>query len=70
MNEQQYNLINPYKPILALFVKTGEYVGGADNLIPIYEREFSTTVNGRCPSCFGAMLLDCWSKINEYERNM
>ena len=70
MTEHQYNLVKPYKEVIMLFMKCGEYIGGADSLIPIYEKEFHTNVNSRCSSCFGAMLLDVGSKINEYERNM
>lgn len=53
-----------------MFINHHEYVGGADGLVPIYEQQFSTTVNTRCPGCFGAMLIDVGSRILEYERNL
>lgn len=67
MDEAKYNLLKPYKEICNLFMRCGEYVGGAENLVPIYEKEFSTEVNTRCPGCFGAMLLDVGKKIMDYE---
>ena len=70
MVQVDYDKLKPYKEVCKLFAKCGEYVGGADGLIPIYESMFSTTINGRCPGCFGAMLLDVNNKIKEYERNM
>jgi hypothetical protein len=70
MDSNQYEKLIPYAGICELFAKCGEYVGGADSLIPIYEAMFSTTINGRCPGCFGAMLLDVNNKIKEYERNL
>lgn len=70
MTKEIYDKLIPYAGICDLFAKCGEYVGGADNLVPIYETMFSTTVSTRCPGCFGAMLLDVNNKIKEYERNM
>ena len=70
MVQVDYDKLKPYKEVCSLFAKCGEYVGGADALIHIYESMFSTTINGRCPGCFGAMLLDVNNKIKEYERNM
>ena len=70
MTKEHYNKLIPYAGICELFAKCGEYVGGGDSLIPIYESMFSTTINGRCPGCLGAMLLDVNNKIKEYERNM
>lgn len=70
MDSEKYNKLLPYAGICDLFAKCGEYVGGADSLIPIYEALFLTTINGRCPGCFGAMLLDVNNKIKEYERNL
>jgi hypothetical protein len=70
MNENEYEKVKPYKNICELFAKCGEYIGGAENLVPIYESMFATTINGKCPGCFGAMLLDVNNKIKEYERRL
>lgn len=67
MDEAKYNLLKPFKEVCNLFMKCGEYVGGAESLVAIYEKEFSTSVNQRCSSCFGAMLFDVGEKIKEYE---
>lgn len=67
MIKEIYDKLKPYKEVCELFAKCGEYTGGADSLVFVYEREFSTTVNTRCPGCFGAMLLDVNNKIKEYE---
>jgi len=70
LTKQQYELMLPYKPIIDLFMKCKEYVGGGDGLLAIYEEQFATKVSARCPGCFGAMLIDCHNRMKQYESNM
>ena len=69
MTENCYISIKPYIPVIKLFAKCGECVGGLDGLFPIYEREFNLgqKVNSRCNSCVAEMLLNLNRLITEYE---
>jgi len=70
MTESCYISIKPYLHIIQLFAKSGEYIGGADGLFPIYEREFNLgqKVNQSCSSCVSAMLLHLAQMIKDYEQ--
>lgn len=72
INKEQYNTLLPYKPIVELFNKCGEYVGGIDNIIPFYENNFNAgnKINSGCRDCIGAMLLHIYQLILEHERGM
>lgn len=70
MTKEQYDNINPYKPIIQLFAKTGEYVGGAENLFNYMAKEFLMVNQQGCPGCKAAILLKANELINEYEGNL
>lgn len=70
VDKEQYNKLNPYKPIVQLFAKCGEYVGGADGLFQIMHNDFGMELNTSCISCMAAMLTKANELINEYEGNM
>ena len=69
MTKECYISITPYIPIIKLFAKTGECIGGIENLIPIYEREFNLglKVNSSCHTCIAEMLLNLNRMVTEYE---
>ena len=68
MTKEFYDKVQAYRGIIDTFAKCGEYVGGGDGLVSLYEAEYSTKVETRCPGCFGAMLLDFKNKITDYEK--
>lgn len=64
----RYLKLLPYKPIVQLFAKSGEYVGGADGLFQIMHNDFGMELNTSCVSCMAAMLTKANELINEYEK--
>lgn len=69
MTIEQYNKIAPYKEVVQLFAKCGEYVGGCDGLFQIMHKEHGMELNTGCQSCMSAMLIRANELINEYESN-
>lgn len=72
MTKHQYDRCSPYKDICSMFVKTGEYVGGADGLFDFYKDAFNSGVslNTGCNDCKGAALIHVNQMLNDYERDM
>lgn len=68
--KEQYDKINPYKEVIQLFAKCGEYVGGCDGLFEFMAKEFNMDGNTRCPSCMSAMLLRANQVIEKYEQRI
>ena len=77
LTEQQYNSILPYKPIVEMFVSTGNYVGGADGLFDYLEASGLATepILRTCNECragflkFTNTLLKLYEKQNENKTN-
>ena len=70
MTSEQYNKMLPYKPVIQLFAKCGEYVGGCEALFKMMHNDFGMELNLSCQSCMSAMLLTANDLINDYERNL
>lgn len=64
ITKEEYEKLIPYKPIIDLFMKSREYIGGGDGL---FEMLGTST---RCPSCLSAALIETDLKIKQYESKM
>lgn len=63
---EQYNEVVKYRGILELFNKTGEYIGGIQDLVKYLEPNTQTS----CPSCMAAFLINTYNRMIEYEASM
>jgi len=69
MTASQYKLIVPYKEIVTIFAKSGEYIGGADGLFDIIEKEFGTgKIDRSCNECRAGFLKFINQQITSYEK--
>jgi len=71
MTAEQYEMCKPYAPIAALFFRSGEYVGGADGLFNIIEREFNSgQIDRSCNDCRAGFLRFIHTEIARYETSL
>lgn len=70
LTKEQHDKLLPYKPVIQLFARCGEYVGGCEGLFHIMHNEHGMELNLSCTSCMSAMLIRANQLIDEYERNM
>lgn len=62
---EEYEKYRPYRDIVMLFGKTGQYIGGCDNLfvdLPEASRN--------CATCKAQRLLEVYNFMVQYESNM
>lgn len=65
ISKETYDSYRPYRDVIMLFGKTGEYIGGCDKLfedLPIASRS--------CNSCKAQRLLEVYNFMIQYESNM
>jgi len=68
MTLEQYNELSPYRDTAVMCANEGVYVGGADGLIPIYERIFQTNVKRTCSNCISDMLIRTAGALRRYDK--
>ena len=70
ISKEQYERLQPYKPILEQYEKTQSSVGGYEGLYFIYEDIFNTKVTRGCRDCIGRMLVESLIAIRQYEESL
>lgn len=63
ITEEQYNYYQQYRGVLDLFNKTGEYVGGCQDLF-----NYMNVTDIRCQNCLSAALITAHTQLTEYEK--
>jgi hypothetical protein len=65
ITKEQYEYYQQFRAVLELFNKSGEYIGGCNDLFSYMKIE-----DTRCPSCVGAALITAYTQIKQYESNL
>lgn len=65
ITKEQYDYYNRFRDVIELFNRSGQYVGGCNELL-----DFMQVPDKQCPSCISAALIQAKQQIDEYERNM
>ena len=65
ITKEQYEYYQQYRGVLDLFQKTGEYVGGCQDLF-----SYMKVTDLRCVNCLSSALITAHNQITEYERNL
>jgi hypothetical protein len=63
--DEQYEKYRPYRDVIMLFGKTGEYIGGCDNLFVDLPDNLQS-----CQSCKAQRLLEVYRYMVNYESNL
>ena len=69
MTHKQYTDIQPYRSIIDLFERTGEYVGGGDYLFDKSEELFGGAIDKGCNDCKVGYFRFLISQIKQYEKD-
>ncbi len=67
LTKEQYEYYNRFRDVIELFNKTGQYVGGCNDLFVFMNLPKE---NLNCDNCKAAALIEAKQFIDEYERNM
>lgn len=62
---EQYEKYRPYRDVIMLFGKTGEYIGGCDSLFVDLPYSLQS-----CVSCKAQRLLEVYRFMVQYESNL
>lgn len=68
LTKEEYEFVNGYRGILDIFEKTGEYIGGTDNLIAWHEKKYEVKIDSWCQGCMVGFLNFTISMIKQYEK--
>ena len=69
MTTECYIKIQPYRAIIDLFEKTGEYIGGADYLFDNSKELIGGDIDKSCNDCKVGYFRFLISEIKNYEKN-
>lgn len=70
MTTEQYNAVKPFEGILDLFERTGEYIGGADELFDKSEMLFGGKIDKSCNDCKVGFFKFLISQKKKYEKTI
>lgn len=69
MTTESYNKIQPYRSIIDLFERTGEYIGGADYLFDNSIELIGGSIDKSCNDCKVGYFRFLINEIKNYEKN-
>jgi hypothetical protein len=68
LTKEEYQYVNGFRGILELFDKSGEYIGGADNLISWHENKYGERIDRGCQGCIAGFLKFSFSMLKQYDK--